>query len=90
MVKRIDYFYYKSNSGWWRWRVLESSSLPPTDPALCRVLEAMAPVLVQQFNSKVGASERVTIIEVLVAMLETDGAYIAADDNEEETESELV
>ena len=62
----------------------------PTDPALCRVLEAMAPVLVQQFNSKVGASERVTIIEVLVAMLETAGAYIAADDNEEETESELV
>lgn len=50
----------------------------------------MAPVLVQQFNSKVGPSERVTIIEVLVAMLGTAGVYIAMDDNEEETESEMV
>lgn len=64
------------------------STAPPTDPALCRVLEAMAPVLVKQFNSKLVAGERVVVMEVLVAMLDTAGAHSAANEDEEGTESE--
>ena len=67
--------------GWWNLLCL-------TDPALCRVLEAMVPILVQQFNSKLGEGQRVTIMEVLVAMLGTAGVSFTADDDEEGAESE--
>ena len=48
----------------------------------------MVPLLVQQFNAKLGPGERVTIMEVLVAMLRTVWVPTAADEDEEGTEGE--